>query len=289
MTPQKSPSSLLRACLRMVRPVNFVMMGVAVIVGEVAILGGIPSISQMFYGFIVSSFLTASSMVINDIVDLDIDRINAPDRPLPSGMISRRSALIFAGVLTVLGIAAAIPLSVYAVVVAVLTFVVSLSYNLYGKRIGLPGNMMVSFCVAVPFLFGGIAVANTIDITIAVFFLLAFLANVGREITKGIADMEGDKSKKIRTMALVYGPKMAARAAALFYITAVLITPLPYMFGNLGLYYALIVLVVDVGFLYSSFFVLRDQGKEAALKVKTQAILWMILALLAFFVGGIAR
>ncbi|MBM5804730.1 MAG: hypothetical protein FJZ49_01440 [Candidatus Verstraetearchaeota archaeon] len=289
MTPQKSPSSLLRAFLRMVRPVNFIMMGVAVIVGEVAILGGIPSLSQMFYGFIVSSFLTASSMVINDIVDLDIDRINAPDRPLPSGMISKRSALIFGGFLTILGIAAAIPLSIYAVVIAVLTFIVSLSYNLYGKKIGLPGNMMVSFCVAVPFLFGGIAVANTIDITIAVFFLLAFLANVGREITKGIADMEGDRLKKIRTVALVYGTKTAAWAAALFYITAVLITPLPYIFGNLGLYYAMIVLVVDAGFVYSSFFIIRDQSKEAALKVKTQAMLWMILALLAFFVGGIAR
>jgi len=273
----------------MVRPVNFIMMGVAVIVGEVAILGGIPSLSQMFYGFIVSSFLTASSMVINDIVDLDIDRINAPDRPLPSGMISKRSALIFGGFLTILGIAAAIPLSIYAVVIAVLTFIVSLSYNLYGKKIGLPGNMMVSFCVAVPFLFGGIAVANTIDITIAVFFLLAFLANVGREITKGIADMEGDRLKKIRTVALVYGTKTAAWAAALFYITAVLITPLPYIFGNLGLYYAMIVLVVDAGFVYSSFFIIRDQSKEAALKVKTQAMLWMILALLAFFVGGIAR
>jgi geranylgeranylglycerol-phosphate geranylgeranyltransferase len=289
MTPPKSPSNVVRACIRLIRPVNFVMMGIAVIIGEVAILGSIPSISQMFYGFIVSSFLAASSMVINDVVDLDIDRINAPDRPLPSGMISIRSALIFAAALIILGILAAVPLSLYTLMIAILTFTVSLTYNLHGKKIGLIGNMMVAYCVAVPFLFGGVAVAGSVDLTIAVFFLLAFLATVGREVTKGIADMEGDRSKGIRTMALSYGPKSAALTAALFYIVAVLITPLPYVFGYLGLYYSLIVLVVDAGFFYSSFYIVKNQSKESALKVKKQALLWMLLALMAFFVGGITR
>jgi geranylgeranylglycerol-phosphate geranylgeranyltransferase len=289
MTPQKSLSKAVRACIRLVRPVNFVMMGIAVIVGEVAILGGIPSIRQMFYGFIVSSFLTASSMVINDVVDLEIDRINAPYRPLPSGMISTRSALIFAALLTILGILAAVPLSLYTFIIAILTFIVSLTYNLYGKKIGLPGNMMVAYCVAVPFLFGGVAVAGSIDLTVAVFFLLAFLATVGREVTKGIADMEGDRLKGIRTAALSYGPKVAALISALFYIAAVLITPLPYIFGYLGIYYSLVVLVVDVGFFYSSFYIVKYHSKESALKVKKQALLWMLLALVAFFLGGITR
>jgi len=265
------------------------MMGIAVIVGEVAILGGLPSISQMFYGFIVSSFLTASSMVINDVVDLEIDRINAPYRSLPSGMISTRSALIFAALLTILGILAAVLLSLYTFMIAILTFIISLTYNLYGKKIGLPGNMMVAYCVAVPFLFGGVAVAGSMDLTVTVFFLLAFLATVGREVTKGIADIEGDRLKGIKTAALSYGPKAAALISALFYITAVLITPLPYIFGYLGIYYLLVVLVVDAGFFYSSFYIMKNQSRESALKVKKQALFWMLLALLAFLLGGITH
>lgn len=288
MTPPKSLSKI-SAYAKIIRPVNAVMMGLAVIVGEVAIAGRIPSVFQMLFGFLVSFFLTASAMVMNDIVDIEIDRINAPERPLPSGAISKNVATIFGVLLVFSGVLSAVPISTYAVILAIFTFIISLLYNLYGKKLGLPGNMMVAFCIAVPFLFGGIAVSSTIDITVTVFFLLAFLASVGREITKGIADIEGDKIKGIKTIALVNGSKIAALGAATFYILPVLITPIPYIWGKIGIFYMLIVLIVDAGFVYSSIYILRNQSKEAALKVKTQARIWMLLALVAFFIGGITR
>jgi geranylgeranylglycerol-phosphate geranylgeranyltransferase len=265
------------------------MMVLAVIVGEVAISGGIPGAFQMLFGFLVSFFLTASAMVMNDIVDIEIDRINAPDRPLPSGAVSKNAATTFGVLFVFFGVLSAVPISTYAVILAIFTFIISLSYNLHGKKLGLPGNMMVAFCIAVPFLFGGIAVSNTIDVTVTVFFLLAFLASVGREITKGIADIEGDRIKGIKTIALVNGSKTAALGAAIFYILPVLITPIPYIWGNLSIFYLLIVLIVDAGFVYSSVYIMRNQSREAALKVKTQARIWMLLALVAFFVGGITR
>jgi geranylgeranylglycerol-phosphate geranylgeranyltransferase len=288
MRPPKLHSKI-SAYAKIIRPVNDVMMGLAVIVGEVAIAGGIPRTFQMLFGFLVSFFLTASAMVMNDIVDLGIDRINAPDRPLPSGAISKKAASIFGVMLVIFGILSAAPISIYAVILAIFTFIISLSYNLYGKKLGLPGNMMVAFCIAVPFLFGGIAVSSTIDVTVTVFFLLAFLASVGREVTKGIADIEGDKTRGINKIALVNGSQTAALGAAIFYILPVLITPIPYVWGNLGIFYMLIVLIVDAGFVYSSVYIMRNQSKEAALKVKTQARIWMLLALVAFFVGGITR
>ena len=289
MTHQRSPSNKIGAALRMIRPVNCVMMGFAVLVGEVAILGGIPSASQLILGFSVSFFLTAAAMIINDIVDLEIDRINEPGRPLPSGSLSMNCALALAAATATAGIIASVPLSLGAVAVAILTFLSSLGYNLYGKKTGLAGNAMVSFCVAVPFLFGGIVVVGGINLTVAVFFLLAFLANLGREVTKGIADMEGDRTKGIRTVALVRGPKSAAAVASAFYIMPVLLTPFPYFFGRLGLPYALVVLAVDAGFLYSSYCILRSQDKRTALQVKTQARYWMMLAMIAFLLGGVMR
>ncbi|MGA2573866.1 MAG: UbiA family prenyltransferase [Candidatus Methanomethylicaceae archaeon] len=288
MTPPKSPYKI-SAYVKIIRPVNAVMMGLAVIVGEVAISGGIPGAFQMLFGFLVSFFLTASAMVMNDIVDIEIDRINAPDRPLPSGAVSKNAATTFGVLFVFFGVLSAVPISTYAVILAIFTFIISLSYNLHGKKLGLPGNMMVAFCIAVPFLFGGIAVSNTIDVTVTVFFLLAFLASVGREITKGIADIEGDRIKGIKTIALVNGSKTAALGAAIFYILPVLITPIPYIWGNLSIFYLLIVLIVDAGFVYSSVYIMRNQSREAALKVKTQARIWMLLALVAFFVGGITR
>lgn len=288
MTHPKSPSSLPLAFVRLIRPVNCLMMGLAVIVGEVAIAGGLPSLPQAVFGFLVSFLLTGSSMVANDIIDLPIDMVNEPARPLPAGSVSTGAAKAFAAALAVLGILSAAAISAYAFAIAVATFFVSLAYNLYGKRLGLPGNLMVAFCIAVPFLFGGLAVSSILDVNVAVFFLLAFLASVGREITKGLADVEGDRLKGVRTVALANGPRAAAMLSAAFYMSAVAITPFPYLTGNLGIYYLAIVLVVDAGFAFSSAYVLRRHDKPAALKVKGQVRIWMLLALLAFLAGGLS-
>lgn len=273
----------------MMRPVNCIMMGFAVVVGEVAILGGMPTPTQLALGFSVSFLLTASSMIHNDVIDLEIDRINAPQRPLPSGMVSKEKALIASAIFGITGILAAAPLSWIAMLIAILTFVSSYAYNTRGKRLGIVGNVMVAFCIAVPFLFGGIVVLNAVDVTVAAFFLLAFLSNIGREVTKGIADVEGDRTKGIMTVAVSNGEKTASRLAAAFYILPVLITPLPYLLGNLGILYAVVVAAVDAGFIYSSFSILRSQTKESALSVKRQVRYWMLLAMFAFLLGGIAK
>lgn len=273
--------------IEIIRPLNALMMGLAVVVGEIAILGEIPHTIKILSGFLVSFFLASAAMVINDIVDVDIDRINAPNRPIPSGRVHTKTAKLYAALLVIAGVLSAVPLSAYGVPLAVITFLISLAYNLKGKKTGLLGNMMVAYCVAVPFLFGGLAVAESIDVKIGVFFLLAFLATTGREVVKGIADMEGDRTKGIATLALSHGPKNAASVATILYLSAVALTPIPVMVGVLGMWYAILVAVVDVGFIYSSAIILRKQDKSTALKVKGQTMIWMLLALLAFLFGGL--
>lgn len=287
MMRQRSHSEVVQPYIALIRPVNALMMGLAVVVGEVAMLGAIPDLIKILFGFFVSFFLTSSSMVINDILDVEIDRINMPNRPIPSGRVSPRSAKIYAVTLMFFGILSAFPLSVYAVPLAIITFLVSLIYNIKGKKGGLIGNIMVAYCVAVPLLFGGLAVADTIDAKIAVFFLLAFLATTGREVVKGIADIKGDRIKGIATVALSHGPKQAATVAALFYMSAVSITPLPSIMGVVGIWYSALVGFVDLGFIYSSIRILTKNDRETALKVKSQTMIWMLLALLAFLFGSL--
>ncbi|MEJ5292026.1 MAG: geranylgeranylglycerol-phosphate geranylgeranyltransferase [Candidatus Methanosuratincola sp.] len=289
MTQPKSIYETLVAILRLVRPTDSLMMGLAVIIGEIAVLGRIPSFFEMGLGFSVSFFLTASSMAMNDYVDLEIDRVNQPGRPLPSGAISKTVALIISALTGAIGILSALPFKERAVFVAVLTFVVSALYNFYGKRTGIWGNLMVSYCVAMPFLYGGIVILGSVNVTSVTFFLLAFLANTGREVTKGIADTEGDMLRGIRTVAVVRGERAAALVSAFFYLAAVAITPFPYVFEQLSLAYILLVVPVDMGFAYSSYRIIKDSRKESALKVKTQVRYWMILALVAFLAGSLLR
>lgn len=278
-----------RDYLILTRPINSAMMGLAVVVGEIATLNGIPGMSELVFGFLTGFFLTATSMVLNDVVDVEIDKVNAPDRPLPSGRISIKSAKNYAIVLIILGLIFSSIISINALLIAMSALSISIIYSFKGKKTGLIGNFMVAYCVAVPFLFGGVVASNAINERILIFFVLALLATTGREIIKGIADVEGDKVKGINTLALKHGERKAAMVAAIFYFMAIAITPIPIMKGIVGPWYALLIALVDFGFAYSSIKIMRRQDKRSALEVKKESLFWMLIALLAFLIDGIVK
>jgi geranylgeranylglycerol-phosphate geranylgeranyltransferase len=273
--------------IRLMRPVNCAMMGFAVIVGAVLANQQFFSVNwlNVFYGFITGFMLTAASMTINDYYDRLIDAINEPSRPIPSGLVNSTEALVFVFVLSVVGFVFAYLASVLCLVVAVISWIIVATYVTVGKRSGLPGNFLVSACVAIPFVYGSITVMNRIPPNVVLFASMAFLSNTGREITKGIVDVEGDKAQGVKTLAVRYGERNAAIVAALFYVSAVSLTPLPWILSLVSFWFIPFVLVTDVGFAVSSFFLVRDCSRENARKIKNLVLLWFIIGLLAFVFG----
>jgi len=167
------------------------MIGLAVIVGETIALGSLPPLSNALFGFLTASLLLAGTMVLNDIQDIQIDRVNTPNRPLPSGKIGVREAYALSLVLSSLAIIFSAFLGVFTLLTALVALALMAYYNTRGKKTGLLGNAVVSFNVALPFFFGGLAVDNLRPL-LFIFFLLAFLANMAREIAKGIAGLGVD-------------------------------------------------------------------------------------------------
>ena len=69
------------------------MIGFAVIVGEfVSKPPAIPLLYSVF-GYLTGFFICAYSMVVNDVYDVEVDRVNQPSRPLPSGKVTSRGAI----------------------------------------------------------------------------------------------------------------------------------------------------------------------------------------------------
>jgi geranylgeranylglycerol-phosphate geranylgeranyltransferase len=283
------PWRLLLDYLLLIRPLNSIMMGLAVIIGEVTILGTFPKIEEIIFGFFIGFFLTAFSMVLNDIMDIEIDRINVPNRPLPSGRISINSAKLYSIILAIIGILLTFYFSIYAIIIAFSSLIVSILYNTKAKKTGLLGNIMVAYCVAIPFLFGAIITSNSINMKILTFFMLAFLSTIGREIIKGIADIKGDKIKNIKTLALSYGTKKAAIIASLFYISAIILSILPIIVKEVGLFYLFTIIFVDLGLIYCSIKILRSQERAIAIDVKNKTLIFMLLALLAFLIDSLCK
>lgn len=280
--------------LRLMRPVNCLMMGFAVIVGAVISKQSFEDIlfSNLVYGFITGFTLAAASMVINDFCDKDIDAINEPSRPIPSGLIKPEEALVFASVLTAIGFVAAFLTNTANALVtslcfmtAIISWMVSVAYATVGKRTGLLGNFLVSACVAIPFIYGSLAVTSTVELNVLILASMAFLSNTGREITKGIVDVRGDRTRSIQTLAVRYGKKTAASAATLFYLFAVLLSPLPWFLNRVSIWFLPLVAITDFGLVASSVSLLRNYSRENARKVKRMVLLWFMTGLLAFILG----
>lgn len=279
--------------LHLTRPINCLMMGFAVIVGAAIANPNALGVSwqSLAYGFITGFMLTAASMSINDFYDRAIDAVNEPQRPIPSGLIKPKEALSFASALTVVGFAASLANSfltnVMCFAVAAIAWIAFVTYSTVGKRSGLPGNFLVSTCVALPFIYGNYVIAGAIDLKIVIFASMAFLSNTGREITKGIVDVEGDQTQNVKTLAVRFGEKNAAVAATVFYLIAVLLSPIPWLLGLVSVFFIPLVATTDFGLVASSLLLLRDHSRENARRVKRMVLYLFFVGLLGFVIGAV--
>ena len=279
--------------IRVMRPVNCLMMGFAVLVGAALTnfnaLGN--SWQNLIYGFSTGFLLTAASMVINDYYDREIDAVNEPSRPLPSGLIKPKEALAFAFLLSLSGLVTAFLTNtavISCLATAIFFWFISATYVTVGKRTGLLGNFLVSACVSAPFVYGSLAVTNEIKPNIWIFVSMVFLSNTGREITKGVVDIQGDKARNVKTLAVRYGERKAAVAAAAFYLLAVALTPLPPLLNLVSVWFIPLVVITDAGLITCSVMLLKDYSRENARKVKNQVLVWFFTGLIAFLAGSLS-
>jgi geranylgeranylglycerol-phosphate geranylgeranyltransferase len=280
-------SKKLRALLRLTRPPNAILMYIAVIAGIVLSDSKSFQPSKLALALITAYGLCGSSMGFNDYFDREVDRVNAPWRPIPSGAVLASEAAAFSAALGALGLASSTLISIQCLAVASLAYAASLVYNAWLKRSGLPGNLIVSVVVAAPFIYGSVLSDGYISPRLATFILPVFLSNLGREVIKGVSDVEGDSLRGVKSIARIMGPRFAARLGASLYMAAVAVSPLPYMLGLVSWTYIPIVAAADAGFAYSAYSISRDYSRENTLKVKSMTLIWMLLGLIAFIAGSI--
>jgi geranylgeranylglycerol-phosphate geranylgeranyltransferase len=276
-----------KGIVQLMRPINCVMMGFAVFVGAVLAnpAFAVADWLKITYGFLTGFTLCAAAMVVNDYYDRAIDAVNEPSRPIPSGLVSSREALVLAFLLTVVGFIFAIFTSDLCLGVAAVSWVIVIAYVTVGKRTGLPGNFLVSACVAIPFVYGSITVSGFFQLNVWLFVSMAFLSNTGREIAKGIVDVKGDGMEGVKTLAVRFGERNAAVVAAVFFVSAVALTPIPLLLGLVSFWYIPVVLITDVGLVLCSALLFSDPSRENARRIKNVVLYLFVSGLLAFVVG----
>ncbi len=279
--------------IKLMRPINCAMMGFAVFVGALLAYPSITGLNwlNILYGFLTGFTFCAAAMVINDYYDRKIDAINEPQRPIPSGTIKPKEALAFMTALIVVGFVFSLlvqPYGLLCFVVAAVSLVLTASYLTVGKRSGLPGNFLVSACVAIPFIYGSVTAIGTVGLNVTLFASMAFLSNTGREITKGIVDVKGDSAEGVKTLAVRFGEKVAAVVAVGFFLFAVGLTPVTWFLGLVGILFIPFVLVTDIGLIVCSALLLLNPSRQKARKIKNVVLLLFLVGLLAYLFGALS-
>jgi len=277
---------MIKVLLELIRYKNCAMAGLAAVIGAAIAYSAAPGqLIWMGLIFITVFIITGAGNAINDYFDANIDAINRPDRPIPSGRISRRSAYNFSIGLFALGIIVSFFIGSTHIpfFIAIFNSLLLYFYASSLKRKVLVGNLSVSYLTGSTFLFGGAAYGGKgIQVTLILFFL-SMLATLAREIVKTIEDIEGDKLDGASTLPIKIGETQAAYVACAFGMLAVFLSPLPYFMGLFNEYYLAVVGIADIVFLYAMVQILRKNPTDSSKYFKVA----MFLAMLAFIAGSI--
>ena len=228
--------SQLIAFLLLPRPVNGLITALSVGVG-LWTANAPPTWGPGLIAALSAALINGAGNAFNDLIDIDIDRINRPDRPLPSGRISPFVAGVQTLALTLAGCLLGFWLSPWHGSIALGVALLLALYSIFLKNSFLWGNILVAFVGALAFPYGALAAGDLGRSWIPALFALLF--HIGREIVKDIEDVAGDRLRGDHTLPLRWGRNRAGWIAAAVYLLLLAIAWFPFFAGLYGAAYAL--------------------------------------------------
>ena len=218
----------LKAVWDLTRLEHGLIYGIGVLIALVIAAHGVPGWRIAIAGMLGAILAEMGSFALNDYYDVEVDIKNGrTDRPIVRGDITRNDALIVTVITSLLSVVAMyFTYNLGAVAVLIVLVLFGAFYNARLKEYGIWGNIYIGFTMAAPFLFGSLLFAHGSHV-LFVIAAVAFLIGLGREVMKGIMDMEGDALRNVRTVARTWGPESAKRLAIALYLAGIILSPLP--------------------------------------------------------------
>jgi chlorophyll/bacteriochlorophyll a synthase len=186
---------------------------------------------SIFSAALAGATLNAASNALNQICDLENDRLNKPLRALPSGQLSRNEAVLFASLLYIISIALVAPINVQILVIYLIAAAATYLYSAPPFRLK-SHTFLSNFTIAL--IRGNLlkvagwatiaSVANTLEPWYIGTIFMLFL--MGATSTKDFADIDGDRAASCLTLPVRYGPTLTARLIAPFFVLPWMLLPL---------------------------------------------------------------
>ena len=142
--------------------------------------------------------------------------------------------------------------------------------------------MVVAGLTSLTFPYGAISIAGTLAEKPLLFFMIAFLANIGREIAKDIRDLEGDTRVGICTLPCEIGTTNAGKVAGVFMLMAVILSFHGVNYVQTKPLYLALILITDAIFTYVALEMFSNPSTQTAEKARKLTLPAMLNAILAF-------
>jgi geranylgeranylglycerol-phosphate geranylgeranyltransferase len=267
--------------IKLSRPLNVLISFLTIIIAA-ELAGGLDPLQNVLLAAISAALITIGANVINDYYDIEIDKINKPNRPLAAGTITKENAFIFFVSVYILAWILAISMNVWMFLIAFITSIILFFYSYRLKRTILWGNLTVSIATAIAFVYGGVAVGHYSETFYPASFALLF--HFGREILKDIQDIDGDNQAGAITFPIKYGIPKSLKLIVVDFILLVFLTAIPYILDVYSIRYFLIIcLGIYPVLLYVLYQICKDSSSENLGYLSNLLKADMVIGLLAIY------
>jgi len=274
----------LTAIIQITRPVNFFITVASVFVAALLSSPEKIPILNVLLAALSAGFTASAGNIINDIFDIEIDKINRPERPLPSGVLTINEAYVLYLICFVISGLLVVTISQIVVIIVLLSHLLLFLYSKYLKRIPLVGNITVAFLTGLVFIFGGVVVENPSAAIIPALF--AFFINLIRELVKDMQDVEGDRAAGVITFPIKFGFQKTKYLITFITLILILFTLYPFITQLYEIEYFVVVMVMVNSLLV---FILKKLFEDDSIKnlnkMSNLLKLNMIFGLIAIYLG----
>ena len=276
-----------RRYLELTKPRVVALITFTAIVGTLLASPGLPPPGALLWGNIGIALAAACAATLNHVLDRRIDEQMARtrSRPLPTGALTERHALIFAAVLGVSSMA--ILAFLVNLLTAALTFLsligYAVVYTVWLKRATSQNIVIGGAAGAAPPVLGWAAVTNSIDPNALLLFLIIFVWTPPHFWALAIARRDEYARAGIPMLPVTHGLAYTRHQVLLYTVLLVLVTLMPFLTHMSGLVYLVTALGLNCGFLYYALALRITAREELPMRVfrfSVNYLMWLFAALL---------
>lgn len=246
--------------------------------------------------FFSMAFIASAGFAINDYFDRVSDAVIKPKRPIPSGALSYKQAVVVSAVFFALGLLLSALINWLSFAIIAVDSILLLVYSyLIKRKSGFAANLLMGILTGTAFIYGQAAVTGTIGLISLSLYPIAF-GTIGGNILRDIFSLEGDAKVGYPTLPQKIGSISAAKVGAVFFLLTGLLAPLPSLPlipNHFTVYYLPLILLWSALLIYSAIRLLTSATTIASIRkyerIVTMSMMLLPLALIVEAIAGVLQ